>query len=59
MLKKEKSQITVNRAQELTKTMYQLTYQLPKSKVTKSKVLAMDKQQQELYDMTEKWVKQK
>ena len=59
MLKKEKSQITLNRAQELTKTMYQLTYQLPKSKATKSKVLAMDKQQQELYDMTEKWVKQK
>jgi hypothetical protein len=37
-----------------TKTMYQLTYQLPKSKIKKSKILAMDKQQKELYNMTEK-----
>jgi transposase len=55
MLKHAKSEITVKRAQELTKTMYQLTYRLPKSRLTKSKTLAMDNQQQELYDMVSRW----
>jgi transposase len=31
MLKRAKSEITVKRAQELTKNMYQLTYRLAKS----------------------------
>ena len=59
MLKHEKSEITVTRAQELTKTMYQLTYRLPKARLTKTKILRMDNQQQELYDMTVRWSKRK
>jgi transposase len=59
MLKHEKSQITLKRAQELTKTMYQLTYSLPKSRLTKSKILGMDGEQQELYNMVARWEKRK
>jgi transposase len=56
MLKKSKSTITIKRAQEITKNMYQLTYQLPKSNRTHSKILNMDHLQQELYDMVCRWV---
>jgi transposase len=59
MLKQAKSQITVKRAQELTKTMYQLTYQLPKSRLTKTKILGMDSQQQELEDIVARWINRK
>lgn len=59
MLKHAKSEITINRAQELTKTMYQLTYSLPKSKLYKTKNLGMDNQQQELYDIVVSWVARK
>ena len=59
MLKYTKSEITVKRAQELTKTMYQLIYRLPKSRLTKTKILRMDSQQQELYDMVGRWTNQK
>jgi len=59
ILKHQKSHITLKRAQELTKTMYQLTYQLPKSRLAKSKILGMDSEQQELYDMVSKWSNQK
>jgi len=59
MLKHEKSEITVKRAQELTKTMYQLTYRLPKSRLAKTKILGMDTRQQELYDMVSRWLKRK
>jgi transposase len=59
MLKHAKSGITVKRAQELTKTMYLLTYRLPKSRITKSKTLGMDNQQQELYDMVIRWSNRK
>jgi transposase len=59
MLKHAKSEITIKRAQELTKTMYQLTYRLPKTRLTKAKTLGMDKQQQELYDMVVKWSNRK
>nr|WP_320057939.1 hypothetical protein [uncultured Bacteroides sp.] len=31
--------------------MYQLIYQLPKSKTNKTQILQMDKEQKELYDM--------
>ena len=59
MLKHSKSEITVKRAQELTKTMYQLTYRLPKSRLTKTKILGMDDWQQELYDMVIRWSSRK
>lgn len=39
------------RAQELTKTMYQLTYQLPKSKATQTRILNMGCEQRERYGM--------
>ncbi len=56
MLKKSKSIITIKRAQEITKNMYQLTYQLPKSNRIQSEILNMDHLQQELYDMVCRWV---
>jgi len=59
MLKHQKSEITVKRAQELTKTMYQLTYRLPKSRFTKTKILGMDNKQQELYDTVKRWLMKK
>jgi len=59
MLKHEKSEITVKRAQELTKTMYQLSYRLPKSRMSKTKILGMDNKQQALYDMVARWSNQK
>jgi transposase len=59
MLKHEESVITVKRAQELTKTMYQLTYRLPKSQLTKSKILGMDDQQRELHNMVARWINRK
>jgi transposase len=56
MLKYEKSGITVKQAQELTKTMYQLTYRLPNSRLTKTKILGMSDRQQELHDMVGRWL---
>lgn len=51
ILKKNESEITLLRAQELTFNMYQLVYQLPKSKSTKTQILQMDDQQRKLYEM--------
>lgn len=51
ILKKNKSSITLQRAQELTYNMYQIVYQLPKSKLMKTQILKMDEEQQELYDI--------
>jgi hypothetical protein len=59
MLKQAKSDITLKRAQELTKTMYQLTYCLPKSRLTKTKILGMTSEQQHLYDTAVRWSKRK
>lgn len=47
--KLEKSAISLKRASELTRNMYQITYTLPESKQTKSKLLNMDEEQAELY----------
>ena len=38
-------------AQEITKSMYQLTYTLPQSGLTKTALLKMDDEQRELYDI--------
>jgi transposase len=59
LLKHAKSNITLKRAQELTKTMYQLTYRLPNSKLVKKKILGMDAEQKELYDMVKRWCNKK
>ncbi|MDR2556260.1 MAG: transposase, partial [Bacteroidales bacterium] len=56
MLKRAKSDITIKRAQELTKNMYQLTYTLPKSRMIKTKILKMDDEQQKLYQIVVQWI---
>ena len=51
VLYKEKSTLSIKKAAELTHNMYQITYQLPDSKQIKQKLLGMDEQQWELYDI--------
>ncbi len=53
-LYREKSNISLKKASELTQNMYQITYTLPKSKHTKSKLLKMDDEQAELYRIIQK-----
>jgi len=55
ILKRAKSSLTLNRVQEITKTMYQLTYKLPKSKKTVTKILNMDMEQKEIYGLVQNW----
>jgi hypothetical protein len=55
MLKKHLPDITLKRAQELVKTMYQLTYRLPNSKKIHTKVLGMSYEQRRLYEAVEIW----
>ena len=59
MLKYEKSEITVYKAREITKTMYQMIYKLPNSRVLKAKILKMNEEQQLLCDMIERWIGKK
>lgn len=54
VLKKEKSNLSLKRSAELTHNMYQITYQLPESKEIKSRLLKMDDQQAELYQIIQK-----
>lgn len=54
LLHEEKSTISLRKAAELTHNMYQITYTLPDSKHNKSKLLKMDDQQAELYQIIEK-----
>ena len=49
VLRKERSSISIKKAAELTHNMYQITYTLPDSKHTKSRLLQMDEEQTELY----------
>lgn len=53
LLKEAKSNLSVKRAVELTHNMYQITYMLPQSKHTKSNLLKMDDEQNELYNIVE------
>ena len=57
MLKHYQSPISTMQAQEITKNMYQLTYRLPYSKKIASKILNMDDEQQQLYNMVQRWMK--
>ena len=50
----EKSSLSLKRAAEITHNMYQITYTLPDSKHTKSKLLNMDEQQTELYEIIQR-----
>jgi len=52
VLYQEKSNLSLKKAAELTHNMYQITFTLPESKHTKSKLLKMDDQQAELYNIT-------
>ncbi len=54
VLYKEKSKISLRKAAELTQNMYSVTYTLPDSKHTKTKLLKMDDEQAELYQIIEK-----
>ena len=54
VLKKEKSNLSLNKASEITHNMYQITYTLPESKHIKSKLLKMDSEQSELYQIINK-----
>lgn len=51
VLYEEKSTLSLKKAAELTHNMYQITYTLPDSKHTKSKLLKMDPDQEELYQI--------
>ena len=50
----ENSSLSVKKATELTHNMYQITYTLPDSNHTKSRLLKMDDQQAELYQIIQK-----
>lgn len=54
ILYKQDSTLSLKKAAELTHSMYQITYTLPESKHTKSKLLKMDDQQAELYTIVHK-----
>lgn len=54
VLKLEKSTLSLKKAAELTHNMYQVTYTLPDSKHTKSRLLQMDEEQGELYKIISK-----
>jgi len=49
VLYEEKSTLSLKKAAEVTHNMYQITYTLPESKHTKSRLLNMDQEQAELY----------
>ena len=54
ILYQSKSSLSLQKAAELTHNIYQITYTLPESKHTKSKLLKMDDQQAELYQIIQK-----
>jgi transposase len=47
----ERSSLSLKKSAELTHNMYQITYTLPESKHTKTRLLKMDDQQAELYQI--------
>ena len=51
ILSAEKSLLSLKKAAELTHTMYEVTYTLPQSKHTRTKLLNMDEQQAELHQI--------
>lgn len=55
MLKQAKSSLTINRARELTRNMYQIRFTLPYQNKGKAVILKMDEEQQELCDLVKDW----
>lgn len=55
LLYKEKSNLTIERSAELTHNMYRISYTLPESKQTKTRLLNMDNEQAELYRIIHKY----
>jgi len=55
ILYKEKSHLSLERSADLTHNMYRITYTLPESKQTKSRLLNMDDEQAELYRIIGKY----
>jgi transposase len=55
VLYKERSTLSLRKSAELTHNMYEITYTLPESKHTKSKLLNMDDQQAELNQIINKY----
>lgn len=51
VLYSEKSRLSLKRAAEITHNMYDITYTLPDSKYTKTKLLKMDDEQLELFEI--------
>jgi len=51
ILYKEKSKLSLEKSKELTHNMYEITYTLPESKHAKSKLLKMDDEQAELFQI--------
>ncbi|PIY03258.1 MAG: transposase, partial [Bacteroidetes bacterium CG_4_10_14_3_um_filter_31_20] len=51
VLYEEKSTLSLKKAAEITHNMYQITYTLPESKHTKSRLLNMNEEQTELYTL--------
>jgi len=56
LLRAAGSELTMNRARELVKTMYALTYTKPEHTKPSKIMLRMDPEQQELYRLVENWV---
>ncbi len=54
ILHQEKSNLSLEKAKELTHNMYEVTYTLPESKHAKSKLLKMDNEQAELFQIVMK-----
>ncbi len=55
ILYKEKSELSIEKAREITRNMYEITYTLPDSKFTKSILLKMDDEQAELFQIVMKY----
>lgn len=53
ILKAAKSDITIHRAQELTKNMYAISYIHARSKQAVERILGMDEEQRKLYDLVD------
>jgi len=51
VLYQEKSKLSLKKAAELTHNMYQITYTLPDSRQTKTRLLTMDENQKELFNI--------
>lgn len=57
ILYESKSNLSLKRAAELTYNMYEITYTLPDSKITKSRLLKMDIEQTELYEIIKNYLR--